>query len=242
VSSSAYKPHIEEEQIRNLAARGADGLLLIGHDRDPKIYEYLDSRRIPTLIAWSYRPNALAPSIGFDNRSAMRSLTERVIAEGHSRIGMISGINEGNDRARLRVEGVQEAVNACGLGSDSLRIIETPYEIENGGAAFADLMAQPAPPTAILCGNDVLAVGALRRAQEMGLRVPEDVSITGFDDIELARIVSPALTTVHVPHREMGRKAALQLVEMVENQSAGQGEQLSTSIVPGGSLGPPPPG
>ncbi len=239
VSSSAYRPDIEEEQIRTLAARGADGLLLIGHDRDPKIYEFLDRRKIPTLAAWSFAPDAPVPSIGFDNRAAMNALASRVIAMGHTQIGVISGISAGNDRARLRIEGVKDAARQNGLHTEHLTIIETPYEIENGAAAFSELMGQATRPTAILCGNDVLAVGALRRAQDIGLHVPKDVSITGFDDIELARIVSPALTTVHVPHREMGRKAALQLVEMVEKQITGQGEQLATSIIEGQSLGPP---
>ncbi|WP_170427203.1 LacI family DNA-binding transcriptional regulator [Ruegeria arenilitoris] len=237
VSSSAYRPEIEEEQIRTLIARGADGLLLIGHDRDPKIYDYLNQRKIPVLSAWSYAPEAPVPSVGFDNRAAMFELARHVIQLGHKRIGVISGIVEGNDRARMRVEGIRDAVNK--LGAEALALIETPYEIENGASAFRDLMQRERPPTAILCGNDVLAVGALRQAQEMGLDVPGDVSITGFDDIELARIVSPALTTVHVPHREMGRKAAQQLIEMVENQTDAEGEQLATHIVNRPSLGKP---
>lgn len=241
VSSSAYKPDIEEEQIRTLIARGADGLLLIGHDRDPKIYDYLNQQKVPALIAWSFLPGSRLPSIGFDNRAAMFELANHVISLGHEQIAVISGIVEGNDRARLRVEGIRDAIRNCGLETGNLKIIETPYEIENGANAFRDLMNTDTPPTAILCGNDVLAAGALRQAQELGLNVPGDVSITGFDDIELARIVSPALTTVHVPHREMGLKAALQLIEMVENQTTGTGERLATRVVNRPSLGSPPP-
>ncbi|CUH50063.1 LacI family DNA-binding transcriptional regulator [Ruegeria atlantica] len=239
VSSSAYKPEIEEEQIRTLIARGADGLLLIGHDRDPEIYDFLDQRNIPALVAWSYLPDSKLPSVGFDNRAAMFDLASHIIGLGHTRIGVISARVDGNDRARLRVQGIREAVADRGLQANNLTVIETSYEIENGAKAFSDLMNAATPPTAILCGNDVLAVGALRQAQKMGLDVPSDVSITGFDDIELARIVSPALTTVHVPHREMGHKAALQLIEMVENQTAGTGEQLATRIVNRPSLGKP---
>ncbi|WP_282152687.1 LacI family DNA-binding transcriptional regulator [Ruegeria atlantica] len=242
VSSSAYKPEIEEEQIRTLIARGADGLLLIGHDRDPEIYGFLDQRNIPALVAWSYLPDSKLPSVGFDNRAAMFDLASHVIGLGHTRIGVISARVDGNDRARLRVQGIREAVADRGLVANNLTVIETSYEIENGAKAFSDLMNAATPPTAILCGNDVLAVGALRQAQKMGLNVPGDVSITGFDDIELARIVSPALTTVHVPHREMGHKAALQLIEMVENHTAGTGEQLATRIVNRPSLGKPAPG
>ena len=91
--------------------------------------------------------------------------------------------------------------------------------------------------TAVFCGNDVLGVGALRRAREMNVRVPEDVSIIGFDDIELAEIAYPALTTVHVPHREMGRRAAIELVSVVENKSDGVSSELQSSLRIRESLG-----
>lgn len=236
VSSSAYKQDAEEEQIRTLVARGADGLLLIGHDRDPGIFEYLDRQKVPVVVAWSFIPGQDKPSIGFDNRRAMSELADKVIRLGHTRLATISGISQGNDRARLRIEGIRDAMRSNGLSTETLSIIETPYEIENGAEAFSRLMVEAPQPTAVLCGNDVLAVGAVRRAQEMGMRVPQDVSITGFDDIELARIVRPSLTTVHVPHREMGHKAALELIDMVETGSSGKSLELQTGIVDRQSL------
>ncbi|MEO9821520.1 MAG: LacI family DNA-binding transcriptional regulator [Paracoccaceae bacterium] len=240
VASSAYKPEVEKEQIRTLVARGADGLLLIGHDRDPEIYKYLDRQKVPALVAWSFQNDGRLPSIGFSNRDAMRALTDKVIALGHERIAMISGISQGNDRAQQRIAGLKDALIARWFGNAALNIIETPYDVENGAEAFKQLMSGPSKPTAVMCGNDVLAVGALRQAIDMGLRVPQDVSITGFDDIELARIVSPALTTVHVPHREMGRKAACEVVAMVEKESSGESVKLQTEIKQRASLGPPP--
>ena len=98
-------------------------------------------------------------------------------------------------------------------------------------------MARDPRPTAVMCGNDVLAVGALREAGRLGIAVPEQVSITGFDDIELSQIISPALTTVHVPHREMGRRAALELIEMVEGRSPGNSICIATKIIQRNSLG-----
>lgn len=236
VSSSAYEPEAEKDQIRTLVARGADGLLLIGHDRDADIYDYLDRRKVPALVAWSFLPDKPVPSVGFDNRKAMKALADQIIRQGHTRLATISAISSGNDRARLRIAGIKSAMAEHGLQPDDLMVIETTYEFENGATAFRDLMATDTPPTAVLCGNDVLAVGALRQAQKMGLRVPEDVSITGFDDIEIARIVSPALTTVHVPHREMGQKAAQELIRMIETNSAGQSLELSTHLVTRDSL------
>ena len=229
VASSAYRPDIEEEQIRKLVARGSDGLLLIGKARDPAIYRYLNRRNVSALIAWTYVDDVPLPCVGFDNRRAMQDLATEVIRLGHRRIAMISGIIDGNDRASERLEGVRAALAENGLDPAAMPTIETPYAIESGGAAFDQLMSAPLRPTAIMCGNDVLAVGALKRARERRIKVPEDVSITGFDDIELARIIDPALTTVHVPHREMGKRAAEELVRIVEGKSAGGSIEVHTS-------------
>ncbi|NNE52785.1 MAG: LacI family DNA-binding transcriptional regulator [Sulfitobacter sp.] len=240
VSSSAYRPDVEEEQVRSLVARGADGLLLIGHDRDPAIYDYLNQQKVPVMIAWTFSEAEHRPSIGFDNRASMEALATEVLKLGHRRIGVISGITKGNDRARQRVEGICNALENSGLDPDSLTISETTYGIESGAEALDKLLEKDPHLTAVICGNDVLAAGALRRARERGIDVPGQLSITGFDDIELARIVVPALTTVHVPHREMGRKAASGLIDMVENKNAGTRTELATEIMMRGSLGPAP--
>lgn len=240
VSSSAYDPEMEREQIRTLVARGADGLLLIGHARDAEIYSYLERHQVPSLVAWSHDPQAQRPSVGFNNRDAMGELAREVISAGHRQIAMISGRTLGNDRAQCRVDGVRQAMAASGLEAGSLTLIETDYEIEKGAEAFARFMACTPRPTVVMCGNDVLAAGALREAGRLGVKVPEQVSVTGFDDIELAEIVSPALTTVHVPHREMGRKAARELTAMVEGNSEGRSICIKTRLVTRCSLARPP--
>ena len=240
VASSSYRADTEEEQIRTLVSRGADGLLLIGHDRDPAILKFLQTQNVPALVAWTYDDNASLPSVGFNNRKSMRALVETVITLGHRRFGVISGRTETNDRARQRVEGVFDAICASELNANTIEVIETDYGIENGADAFAQLMSLKTPPTVVICGNDVLAVGAMKKARELSLGVPEDVSITGFDDLELASVVVPALTTIHVPHREMGTKAARALIEMVEKKVAHVSVELEPSIRIRGTLAPPP--
>lgn len=236
VSSTGYQPEVEQEQIRTLVSRGADALLLIGYDRAPEIYDFLEQRNVPALVAWAFSRDRGVPSIGFDNRKSMRLLAEKVIDLGHRDIAFISAVTKGNDRAAERVEGIKDALRDHGRDPAELMIIETPYGIQNGEDALDQLMAAAKRPTVVMCGNDVLAVGALRRAQAIGLRVPEDVSITGFDDMELARIVTPNLTTVQVPHWEMGHKAATELVNVVEKISEGASVELQTSIVMRASL------
>ena len=240
VASSSYKPEQEEDQIRALVARGAEALLLIGHDRTPAAYALLDRQRIPYLVAWAWDADAPRPCVGFDNRAAMQVLAAEVIALGHRRLGVITADREGNDRARARFNGVCAAMAAAGLDPALLRVEEVPYAITDGAAAFARLMAAELRPTAVLCGNDVLAAGAITQARADGFDVPGDVSVTGFDDIELAAILTPALTTVHVPHREMGRRAARMLLDMRAGGAPPPKLRLDAHIAWRGSLGPPP--
>ncbi|WP_348541077.1 LacI family DNA-binding transcriptional regulator [Thalassococcus arenae] len=237
VSSTAYRPDREAEQIRTLVARGADGLLLIGYERDPEIYDFLRSRRVPVLLAWAHQTGNPHPAVGFDNRGAMAALTRAVLAHGHTAIAVISGILRGNDRASERLAGIRGVLQENGLDPHALPVIETAYDIDNGARAFATLMQACDRPTVVMCVNDVLAAGAMQQARAMGIAVPEEVSITGFDDIELARLVTPQLTTVHVPHRQMGSLAARELVRMVETKGEGVSHELQSALRLRASLG-----
>lgn len=229
VASSSYRQDLEEEQIKALAARGADALLLIGFLRDPQLYEFLKKRRIPTVLTWASKPASEQLFVGFDNRNAMKELAAKVISEGHRSLGCITAETATNDRASERVEGIYAAMHDAGLDPHSLRIVQTTYSIENGERAFRQLLAGDNAPTAVVCGNDVLAIGALRGAAAMNLRVPQDVAVTGFDDIELASVAPIPLTTVHVPHRRMGQLAARTLIDALNGLPASSIE-LPTEI------------
>jgi LacI family transcriptional regulator len=217
VASTGYQPETEEEQIRALVARGADALLLIGHQRDPEIYRFLDAQAVPCLVIWAYDPTSSRPSIGFDNCAAMQQMATKVIEMGHRSLAFISAGTAQNDRASARHRGILQAMQGAKIDPAGLVFVETTYGVEEGGRAFADIMAAQPRPTAVFCGNDVLAAGAVMRARQMGINVPDEVSIIGFDDIELAQIVFPALTTVHVPHQQMGRKAGQALVRFLRD-------------------------
>lgn len=230
VASSAYNSALEEEQVRALVARGADGLLLIGYDRSPELYAFLAKRKVPALVAWSYANGQALPAIGFNNRAAMAALARLVLQKGHRHLACISAPTESNDRARGRVQGVLDAIEEAGLRTADLCTVEISYGIQNGEIAFRKVLEEAPDTTAVMCVNDVLAFGALRAARDMGLRVPEDISITGFDDIEIARLAEPPLTTVHVPHRDMGRKAAAMLIQMLNKEGPQGSKELPTEI------------
>ena len=238
VASSNYDPEKELEQLQTLISRGADGLLLIGQARPRETYEFLERRGIPYVIAWNYREHDNASYVGFDNKSAARQLTELVLANGHRDIAMIAGITHFNDRAADRVAGVCEALAAAGLDAESTAIVEAPYSLEAGGDAFCRLLERTPAPTAVICGNDVLAAGAILKAREMGKRVPQEISITGYDDIELAEVIDPQLTSVHVPHKRMGYAAAQLLLELRDGKTRHRSIKFETTIIERKSLGP----
>ena len=216
IASSGYDPEAEADALRTLVARGADGILLIGFDRSPDVYDFLATQAIPAVVAWAHDPAGPVPSVGFDNAGAMTELVSHAIALGHRKAGVISGIQSGNDRARARVEGAQAALRAAGL--EPAPLVETTYGVAEGGAALDRLLEAAPDVTLVVCGNDVLAAGAIRRAASLGLSVPGDLSVTGFDDLGIAQLVDPALTTVRVPHRAMGQAAAERLLGMVDGR------------------------
>ena len=238
IASCSYRPELEEEQIRSLVARGADALLLIGQSRPAATYQFLARRNIPYVLAWAHKKESHHCYIGFDNQAAAQTITRQVLELGHRNLGVIVGLTRNNDRARDRITGIEHAIADYGAQTAPLQVIEAEYTFQEGAKALDQLLANPTPPTAVICGNDVLAVGAVKRAKQLGLAVPEDLSITGFADIEVSELIDPELTTVHVPHREMGIAAAKSLIAMLKTQTPVESHLLETRIVNRQSLGP----
>ena len=219
VASSSYKKELEEAQIHNLISRGADALLLIGVDRSARIYDFLKHRKIPYVLAWNYKEDKQHSFVGFDNAQAAERIAIEVMRARHRKVAIISGITAENDRARARLYGFKARLRLGSEGPlDPDLLVECPYDIKKAGEAFDRLLASGKTFTALLCGNDVLAVGAMLRAKALGFELPGQLSVTGFDDLELSRIISPALTTIHVPHRKMGSMAAKNLLAQLEGK------------------------
>ncbi len=237
IATSNYDPEREAGQIRILLGRGVDGLVLIGEARAAEVYDMIADRGVPFVLVWTWRADSPWPCVGFDNRAAARAAAMRVLELGHRRIAMIAGITRSNDRAASRVEGVREALRSRGL---PLSVLEAPYAPDAGQAAARTLLSQESWPTALICGNDVLAAGAMLAISEEGLCIPEEISVVGFDDIELARLLHPPLTTVHVPHRRMGQAAAQLLLRLRDPTATAQSVVFTTELVERRSLGAAP--
>lgn len=226
LSVTNYDHEQEFIQVRRLIERGVDGMILVGRDHEDDTIRLLANRKCPYVATWAFAEKSEVPCVGFDNVKAAQNATQHLIDLGHRRIAAISGITAGNDRARDRLAGVKSALSKSGLAINEL--IECPYGLSAGRDAMKQLMSVPggSRATAVFCGNDVLAFGAVLEAQSMGLDVPSDVSVVGFDNLPLAEHLRPGLTTVHVPSRRMGHAAA----DFVLNAVKGKHEQTSIAL------------
>ncbi|MGI9411740.1 MAG: LacI family DNA-binding transcriptional regulator [Hyphomicrobiaceae bacterium] len=240
IATTGYDPDREFDQIQVLLGRGVDGLLLIGLERPQRTNALLRQHEIPVVAAWSFRTDSEHLCVGFDNLAAAADLTNLVLEYGHRQIAMIAGLSHGNDRATDRIEGVREALQAHNLQLRPDHLIEAPYDIDEAASAMAQLMAAERRPTAVICGNDVLAAGALMYANQAGIAVPDDMSIVGFDDIDLASVTAPPLTTLRVPHRRMGQAAAELLLAIGDGAEDLKSVKFQPELIVRGSLAEPP--
>lgn len=148
-----------------------------------------------------------AGHVSMDDELAAREMADYLLSLGHRRIGFIAGPPE-HLQARLREAGFRSALQKHGLEPDPALMVEGNFHFESGRRAAETLLSLPEPPTAIFASNDDMAAGVLAAAYRKGLRVPQDLSVTGFDDTPLASVVSPSLTTIYQPIREMAAQAA----------------------------------
>jgi LacI family transcriptional regulator len=218
VATSEYNLIQEEHQARLLIERGVEGLVLIGDVHRADLYRLLE--RTPYVNTYVYREDTGHPCVGFDNRRATFELTEFLIGLGHRNFGVISAVTAGNDRASDRVAGVRAALEAHGLSLPPEAVYERPYSILSGREGVRYLRSLSPAPTAIVCGNDVMAMGALVECRATGLSVPDQISIVGFDNLEFAAHLDPPLTTLEVPAAAMGERAAEFLLRRANGESA----------------------
>ena len=240
VASSNYDLDLERTHIRNLIESGVEALLLVGALRDPDIYRFIDAKGIPYVISWIHNDDDRHAYVGFDNKAAATQLTEYLLTLGHTRLGIISGHAKDNDRAQSRLDGIYGAVERAGLARDDVVEFQRNFTVENGRDIFRQMMGIETPPTAVICGSEPFAYGALFEAARMKIKIPKTVSVVSFDDMWLASHLSPALTTMRTPRREMGTKAADYLIARLEGESPADPAVLETELIVRRSTGPVP--
>jgi LacI family transcriptional regulator len=230
----------EYDEVRRLLIAGAEAMTLIGEQRDPAIYRALEARGIPYVLNSVYHPASPHPTVGYDTQGVVRQLTGQLLDLGHRRIAVLAGDWARTDRLAERLAGFRAALAAHDLAPREDWIVAGEPTAAAGRAAFRRLMAGATVPTAVMCFSDAQAFGALIEAQAMGLKVPRDVSVTGFADHELAAQFSPSLTTVRIPYQEMSACIGDYLLDRLRGEPVQHATRIDAPIIWRESTGPAP--
>ncbi len=231
VASNEYDLVEELNGVKMLLRQGVDALLLVGSQHDPALLQLLEEKAVPYVNCWAWDSDSTQPFIGFDNRKAARKIADYLLDLGHVDLAVIAGRTENNDRARDRVLGIRDAIEARNLRLAPENIIERSYSVKQGREAMRQLLQRDRLPTAVLCGNDILALGAVAECQSSGIGIPDEISIAGFDDLDMSSQIKPALTTIHVPSAEMGENAAEYLVAQIRQQPLEPPVEMGTRLM-----------
>jgi len=240
VSVSNYDLDDEPALIRTMLERGVDGLMLVGNRHRERVFHLLRDAGIPHVCTGAYEAASINPNIGFSNHDAVGVLVEHLLALGHQRFAMLAGVVDDNDRAAARLAGVTDRLSRANVELNDSCVLQVRYDVAHAREAFRALMQLQPRPTAVICGNDVIALGAVLEAERLGVRIPEDVSVTGFDNLPIAGEMNPSITTIAVPARTMGERAAVALVDAVLQKRNVKSEALSVRLIERETTGPAP--
>lgn len=222
LASHGYDAQREYAILRKFLEHRVDGVVLTGLDHDEAVFQLLDSQKIPSVLMWNYSDASRYPCIGADNQKAGRLIVEHILSLGHRRIACMFPPMAGNDRANARRDAVLNALSEAGCEVPQKWMLTTIYSISASKRDAMTLFDAADRPTALICGNDILAFGALYGAAAAGLHVPSDLSVVGIGDFKGASEIEPNLTTVRLPARKIGRAAGKALVsQIVEPETTG---------------------
>jgi LacI family transcriptional regulator len=234
----------EREYIRLLRSMRAAAVVFAGSGLDDpganeEIARHLAAMRADGAAVVHLSPHADGvPDVGVDNAAGIEAMVTALAALGHRRIAFLAG-PRALFVARDRLRGYRRGLEAAGIPFEPALVLHGGFDREAGAGGVDALLAGTAPFTALCCANDLLALGALARLAELGVAVPDDVSVAGFDDISVAAITAPSLSTVRLPLRELGRRGFAHADRALEGGTA-PSETLPTTLVLRASTGVPP--
>jgi len=240
VANTDFHPTKMQHSIHRMLLRRVDGVAMLASEFEAAPLESLVRSRIPVVTAdRNCTANGMS-DIAVDFSGGMAQMVAHLKQLGHRHLGFIGG-TAGLVTSRVRRESFMDAMAKQGLSSGEGWIVDGNYRIDGGSAAMASILSQSEIPTAIVTANDLTAIGALRAAHEHGLRIPEDISIAGFDDIEISGIVYPPLTTLRISRKEYAGML-LEALNVAGENLTKPGRQfiLPTHLVVRQSTGPAP--
>jgi len=210
--------NFEKEKIytKALIERHVDGIIFIAGGKSLEHLDAIQNHNIPILIADREVNSPNLDSVISDHKGGGHIAAQHLIDLGHSRIGCITGASSVTPSAD-RVVGYREALKKAGLKLDESLILRGNYEFESGYQNGRKLLLMKKPPTAIFACNDLMAIGVIRAANELGFKVPHNLSVVGFDNVHFSKYCSPPLTTVHQAKEQMANVAVDMLIERINN-------------------------
>jgi len=238
LANSNAQPQREMKVVQALAEHRVDGIVVTSSRVGALYTPMLSSLRIPIVLINNQHPGEFVHSVMIDNLTASREVVEHLIRLGHRRIGYI-GDRFGYQSDTERFAGYREALDCAGVPFMPELVAHGDGRPEGGLAAMESLMAWDEPPTAVFCYNDMSALGALRAIRAAGWRVPEDISVAGFDDLFVAEYSEPPLTTVRQPRRQMGRMAMDTLLRLMAGAEVEELVRVPGELVVRASTAPP---
>ena len=210
------------DYLRMLTEKRVDGLLIMCSDLHPKNVDLLQKNKDLPLLIMDWGTQDLTTDCIQDNaKEGGYIATQHFIENGHTKIACITGPLE-KRTCQMRLEGFRMALEEAGIKENSDWVIEADFECESAVKAALQLLEQKERPTAVFCFNDTMALAAISAFRGAGLKIPQDISIIGYDNIEIAPFFSPPLTTVHQPKNRLGQTAVKLLLERIANKESQQ--------------------
>ncbi|QFI56304.1 substrate-binding domain-containing protein [Aeromonas simiae] len=212
------QPPRQRHYLKMLMEKRVDGLLVLGTDIDNTLREMLRSHKSVPQVVLDWGTECDFANVINDNaRSGARMATRYLLEQGHTDIACITGQLD-KQTTQQRLDGVRDALGEQGLSLTESRIFEGDYESQSGFDQMQQILALTPRPTAVFAFDDPMAIGAICAAWEAGVKVPDDISVVGYDDVEMARFASPPLTTIRHPKAELGQLAVKQLMSRIRNK------------------------
>lgn len=240
ISSTNYDPKRMELSIRRMIERKAEGVAIMTFGIEQPLFEQLAARDIPMVMVDVGPDRPGVSLLKVDYHRGIRQGVHHLAELGHHKLAFISG-PPGLHSADSRVTAFKRSIEECGIPFVSDWLVAGDHTLEGGIAAMDKLLAAPRRPTAVMCSNDMTALGVLHKAYRAGLRVPQDLSVIGFDDIQMARVMIPPLTSIRMSRLDLARTAVAALRARVEGTRWEREYRIETELIVRESTGAPRP-
>lgn len=229
---NSYLSHKKElDYLEIFRDKEVDGIIFLTTKERPEQVEFFKKFGKPVVLVDRKFKTMDIPSVGIDDYTAALKAVNYLINLGHKNIGMVRSTLQDSSHGFNRYEGYRRAMEGAGLSINPQNVIEGDFSVKSGYNAMLKLLSGEAPPSAVFFANDLMAVGGIRCITDSGMKVPEDISVMGFDDIPIASMFIPSITTTRQPFFEIGKKAMEKLIHSIQEKVVEQHTVFETDLI-----------